>query len=57
MRPLPRWLFMVPLWLIGCVLIVAVAFYFAFHAPAITAMVLVWLLLGGGIWAMTIRPE
>jgi hypothetical protein len=57
MRPLPRWLFILPIWVIGVVLIVALAFYFAFHAPAITAMVLVWSLLGGGIWAISIKPR
>jgi hypothetical protein len=35
------------------VLIAFAAFYFAFHAPAITAMVIVWVLLGGGIWSLS----
>jgi len=50
---MPRWIFILPVWVIGCFLIVFIAFYFAFHAPAVTSMVLVWALLGGGVWAMS----
>jgi hypothetical protein len=37
----------------GFFLIVFVSFYSAFHAPAITAMVIVWILAGGGVWALS----
>lgn len=50
---MPRWIFILPVWVIGVVVIVFIAFYFAFHVPAVTAMVLLWTLLGGGVWALS----
>jgi hypothetical protein len=54
MRRPPRWLFLfIPGWLAGFLIIGLVAMYFAFRAPAVTAMVTCWILLGGGIWAVS----
>jgi hypothetical protein len=50
---MPRWIFIFPLWLTGFFLIAFASFYFAFHAPAIAAMVFVWILTGGGVWALS----
>jgi hypothetical protein len=40
-----------PVWLFLLLAIGGVGFYFAYRAPAITAMVVCWALVGGGIWA------
>jgi hypothetical protein len=50
---MPRWMFTLPDWLVGFFLIVFFAFYFAFHAPAVMAMLLVGVQWGGGVWAMS----
>ena len=51
-----RWFFLfVPLWLVLLIAFTVAGFYFAFHAPAIAAMVLCWVLIGGGVWAIALR--
>ncbi len=47
-----RWMFLfLPVWLFLLLAIGGAGFYFAYRAPAITAMVVCWALVGGGIWA------
>lgn len=53
MRVSRRWFVLfLPLWLVLAIVIAAVGFYFAFRTPAITAMVVCWILIGGGIWGI-----
>jgi hypothetical protein len=44
-----------PAWLFLLLVIGAVGFYFAIRTPAITAMVVCWVVLGGGVWASLAR--